>query len=123
MDRCAEAMAALDEGLAFSARTGIVWFDAELHGRKGELLFAGPDPDVLRAEQELQLAICIARAQSAKLFELRASTSLSRTWVYQCRSAEAWGLLQPVYNWFTEGIEMPDLRDAHELLLELRRAS
>ena len=53
------------------------------------------------------------------LLELRAATSLARLWRDQGRRAEARDLLAPVYGWFTEGFDTPDLREAKSLLAEL----
>ena len=61
----------------------------------------------------------LAEKQSAKLFELRASLSLARLWRDQGKRAEARDLLAPIYNWFTEGFDAPDLKDAKALLDEL----
>ena len=108
-------MQSLDKGLATSAATGETWFNSELHRRKGELLHA----DTEAAESELRAAISIARMQSAKLFELRATVSLARLLSPQNRCAEARDLLAPVYTWFTEGFDRPDLQDASTLLVEL----
>jgi predicted ATPase len=90
--RPSEAMATLNEALALSASTGIRWFGAELHRRKGQLQLS----DSAVAEQEFRRAIEIARNQSAKLFELRASVSLARLWLQQARRASAQALLAPV---------------------------
>jgi predicted ATPase len=57
--------------------------------------------------------------RSAKLFQLRASTSLARLWRKQGKRTEARDLLSPIYNWFTEGFDAPDLKDAKTLLDEL----
>jgi predicted ATPase len=54
-----------------------------------------------------------------KLFEVRASTSLERLWRDQGKLAMARDLLAPIYNWFTEGFDAPDLKDAKALLDEL----
>ncbi len=64
-------------------------------------------------------AIEIARSQSAKLFELRASNRLARLWQSQGKSTEARDLLAPVYGWFTEGFDTADLKEAKALLEEL----
>ena len=61
----------------------------------------------------------IAREQEAKLWELRAAVSLARLRRDQGRRAEARDLLVPVYGWFTEGFETPDLKEARALLDEL----
>ena len=58
-------------------------------------------------------------ATPAKSWELRAATSLARLWQCQGKQAEARELLAPVYDWFTEGFDTKDLRDAKALLEEL----
>ncbi len=64
-------------------------------------------------------ALEIARTQQAKSFELRAATSLACLWQQQGKRQEAHDLLAPVYNWFTEGFDTADLKDAKMLLDEL----
>jgi len=71
------------------------------------------------AEASLHQAIAVARRQSAKLWELRASTSLARLWRDQGKRTEARDLLAPIYGWFTEGFDTPVLQDAKALLDEL----
>jgi class 3 adenylate cyclase/tetratricopeptide (TPR) repeat protein len=117
-----EALAALEEALELSQRTGVCWFAAELHRRRGELMMLtnGTEGDLGQAEQELQKAVEIARDQSARLFELRASVSLARLWASQDKRLEACHLLSPIYSWFTEGFGTPDLREANALLDDLR---
>jgi predicted ATPase len=68
----------------------------------------------------LRRAICIARGQQARSWELRASTSLARLCYKQGKPAEARSLLAPVYAWFSEGLDTPDLTEAAALLNELR---
>ena len=68
------------------------------------------------AESYFQHALDIARHQQAKSFELRAATSLARLWYQQGKRQEAYDLLAPVYNWFTEGFDTADLKDAKALL-------
>jgi len=57
-----------------------------------------------------------SRRQSAKLFQLKASNSLARLWREQGKRAKARDLLGPIYNWFTEDFDAPDLKDAKALL-------
>ena len=104
---------ALDAGRASDER----WFEAELYRLKGELRLAGGDRAA--AEACFLSAIAFARERNAKLWELRATTSLARLWADGGKRAEASSLLVPVYGWFTEGFDSPDLRDAKALLDEL----
>ena len=99
---------------------------AEIHRLRGELLLqAAPgDSDAAdRAEACFQQALAVAREQQAKSLELRAATSLARLWQTQGRRAEAHDLLAPIYGWFTEGFDTPDLQDAKALLAALHAAS
>ena len=68
------------------------------------------------AEACFQQALTIARHQSGKSWELRAATSLARLWQQQGKKAEARQLLSEIYNWFTEGFDTADLKDAKALL-------
>ena len=76
-------------------------------------------PNSEEAEASFQKALNVARQQEAKSFELRAATSLARLWQRQGKTTEAHELLTPVYNWFTEGFDTADLKDAKALLAEL----
>ena len=71
---------------------------------------------LLRAEQEFQHAIAIARSQRARLFELQACSGLAQLMLLQGRAAQARDLLQPVHGWFSEGLGLPHLRGASEML-------
>jgi predicted ATPase len=64
-------------------------------------------------------SLSVAQKQIAKSWELRAATSLARLWRSQGKTSEARDLLAPVYDWFTEGFDTPDLIDAKALLDEL----
>ena len=64
-------------------------------------------------------ALQVARTQQAKSLELRAATGLARLWCIEGRREDARDLLAPVYGWFTEGFDAPDLKEANELLDEL----
>jgi tetratricopeptide (TPR) repeat protein len=92
--------------------------EAELLYRvPGDLLNAAGDQS--GAERHYRQAIAVAERQSAKLLQLRASTSLARLWRDQGKRAEARDLLAPVYDWFTEGFDTKDLQEAKSLLAEL----
>ena len=72
--------------------------------------------DSRSAEESYTKALSVARRQGGKLWELRAATSLARLWHDQGKRAEARDLLAPVYGWFTEGFDMPVLKEAKALL-------
>ena len=93
------------------------WLDAELYRHKGQLLLRQGHSEA--AEELYRNALRIAEQQQAKLWELRASVSLARLRRDQGRRAEARDLLAPVYDWFTEGFDTSDLKEAKSLLDEL----
>jgi hypothetical protein len=76
--------------------------------------------DLEGAERSYLASIDWARRQQAKMWELRTSTSLARLWQGQGKRQEAYELLAPVYDWFTEGFDTKDLQEAKALLTELR---
>jgi tetratricopeptide (TPR) repeat protein len=71
------------------------------------------------AECDLRNAIQLARQMHAKSDELRATASLTRLLATQRRHDEARSILTEIYNWFTEGSDTADLKDAKALLDEL----
>ena len=75
--------------------------------------------DFQGAEEWLLQAITFARQQPSKGVELRAATSLARLWRDQGKRSEAYDLLAPIYDWFTEGFDTTDLIEAKSLLDEL----
>ncbi len=109
---------AADEAIAAADQFQIRIWLAELHRVKGELLLLAGAPES-EAEASMRRAIAIAQRQEAKGWELRAATSLARLLRKQGRVAEGRELLAPVYNWFTEGFDTADLKDAKALLDEL----
>jgi len=108
------AVTLLDDALRIIETLGQHWFAAEVSRHKGELLLRQGQAEA--AEDLYRKALSIAREQEAKLWELRASMSLARLWRDQGRRAEARDFLAPVYGWFTEGFDTPDLREAKALL-------
>jgi predicted ATPase len=112
-----EAFCLLNNALQSAERIGERWLAAELYRHKGELMVRQGDSEA--AEKLYRQALTIARDQEAKLWELRASVSLARLRCDQDRRSDARDLLAPVYDWFTEGFDMPDLKRATSLLDEL----
>jgi DNA-binding SARP family transcriptional activator/predicted ATPase len=95
-----------------------VW-EAELIRLEGELRLAASPHDVAGALNCFRRAIEIARRQAARSWELRATLSLGRLLVAAGRRDEARRTIASVYDWFTEGFDTADLRDAKTLLEEL----
>jgi predicted ATPase len=112
-----EALALLDDALCIVESTGGRWLAAELNRHKGLLLLRQGHPEA--AEQLYCEALRIAEEQEAKLWELRAAVNIARLRRDQARHAEARDVLAPVYGWFTEGFDTPDLKEARALLDEL----
>ncbi|MGZ6241990.1 MAG: AAA family ATPase, partial [Candidatus Binataceae bacterium] len=110
-------MRLLGEALARVECTDERYCEAELHRLTGELL--GTRERDAEAEQSFRTAIRIAHGQSAKSFQLRATMSLARLLAKQVRRDEAHTMLAAIYNWFTEGFDTADLKDAKALLDEL----
>jgi len=71
------------------------------------------------AEADFREAISLAQKMSANAWELRATTSLARLIKRQGKTQAAHAMLNEIYNWFTEGFDTADLKDAKALLDEL----
>jgi predicted ATPase len=117
--RADQALAVLDEDLARSGRSGEYFYEAEIHRLKGEATMVRDPSATSEAEKSFRKAIDVARGQSAKWFELRTSVSLARLLDSTGRRDEARAMLAEIYNWFTEGFDTADLKDATTLLDEL----
>jgi predicted ATPase len=100
--------------------TGQRYPEAELYWLEGALWLQQAGADAPQAEACFQQALSVARHQQAKSWELRAATSLARLWQAQGKRQEAYDLLAPVYEWFTEGFDTADVQDAKALLETLR---
>ncbi|MBV8770744.1 MAG: AAA family ATPase [Deltaproteobacteria bacterium] len=122
LGRIAEGLNAVAEGLTLSKKTGECWYDAELFRIKGELLVQQTGQNAAeQAEASFSQALEIARRQQAKWWELRTVVSLARLMTQQGRRNEARSMLAEIYNWFTEGFDTADLKDAKGLLDDLSR--
>jgi class 3 adenylate cyclase/predicted ATPase len=117
--RLDDGLSALTEALAAEGEHEERGSDAEIHRLKGELLLKQDDSNAAEAQSCFQRAIEIARQQSAKSLELRATTSLAPLLAKQGHREEARTMLAEVYGWFTEGFDTADLKDAKALLDEL----
>jgi class 3 adenylate cyclase/predicted ATPase len=111
-----ESLNFLDKAFDRMRTTGECVWEPELHRLKGMLLLSQSAKNGIEAEARFRKAIEVAREQNAKSFELRAATNLARLWQGQDMMNEARHLLSPIYEWFTEGLDTPDLVEAKKLL-------
>lgn len=113
------ALATLDEAFATGSAKADHHLDAELHRLQGEALLLQSPSNAAQAVVCLQAALRISQQQHAKVFELRAATSLARLWKKKRKAQAAHALLAGVYEAFSEGFDTPDLQDARQLLVRL----
>ena len=119
LGRLDEAQSAIEEGLARAEATGEHFCTAELHRLRARACLALDARDVRVAEAALDAALAAAGRQSSRIFELRAACDLARLWADRGERRKAHNLLTPMYNWFTEGFNTADLKDAKALLGDL----
>ena len=108
------SVALIDEAISTLEGTGERLFEAELLRLHGELWTSLGRRD--EAETALLRALAVARGQQARMWELRAAVSLARLYRHWGHCAQARELLVPIYDWFTEGFDTADLKQAKGLL-------
>jgi class 3 adenylate cyclase/tetratricopeptide (TPR) repeat protein len=114
--RLEEGLALLDDALEMAQANSVRFYEAEVHRLRGDLLLKMDRHDPGEIERCYLRAMEIAREQDAKWWELRAATRLAAIRQDQGRDREARDVLAPVYGWFTEGFNTPDLVEARLLL-------
>jgi predicted ATPase len=119
LGRFDEAWSYIGEAMTAVETTKETWYEAEVHRIAGEIALMSPEPDAAKTEACFERALAVARAQQAKSWVLRASMSMAGLRRDQGKLNEARDLLAPVYGWFTEGFDTPDLKQAKALLNEL----
>ncbi|WP_109476224.1 winged helix-turn-helix domain-containing protein [Paraburkholderia sp. C35] len=116
-ERHAEARATIDDALEWSEVHDELWFIPELMRLKGEILAASDGLDERGESEALYLhAIDIARQHGTLFLELRAAKSLARLRFRQRKTEQAKSVLAEVYNKFTEGFAIVDMKEARALL-------
>jgi class 3 adenylate cyclase/predicted ATPase len=114
-----DGLSALGEALSLVEEQENRLYEPEIRRFTGELRLLTDQTLPSEAAQCFRDAIAVARRQSAKLWELRATASLARLLRDTERREEARAMLAEIYNWFREGFDLPDLKDAKALLDEL----
>ena len=110
------ALSELREARTRAEESRVRWWQAEIIRREGQVLSKMEGSSPPEASACFQEALEIARGQGAKLLELRAGSTLARLMVEQGRFHEARNLLAPMYDWFSEGFNTPDLKGAKAIL-------
>jgi predicted ATPase len=111
-----EAWRCIGEATTAAETTKETWCNAEIHRTAGEITLLSPEPDAAKAHAHFARAVAVAREQQAKSWELRAATSMARLRRGQGKRRQARDLLAPIYDWFTEGFDTLDLKQAKALL-------
>jgi class 3 adenylate cyclase/predicted ATPase len=119
LGRIDDAQRCIDDTMENVERSKERWCEAEVHRIAGEIALKSSTPDTEKAEKYFDRALAVARQQHAKSWELRAAMSMARLWRDQGKVQQARELLASVYDWFTEGFDTLDLKDARALLDEL----
>ncbi len=117
--RYADGLEHVARALEIAAQTGEGWSLSRLYRVRAELSLNANGPGDEGAEASLRRALAVAQEQSARGWELQAAILLAKLWLDRARRDDARNLLAPVYGWFTEGFDTPDLKDAKALLDEL----
>jgi predicted ATPase len=106
------AVALLNRAAALVQSTGERWCESEIIRLQAQ--FSARDAE--HALRLLTTSLNLARQQRAKLWELRAATSLANLWLEQGNRQEGRDVLTPIHAWFTEGLTTPDVVAARSLL-------
>jgi class 3 adenylate cyclase/tetratricopeptide (TPR) repeat protein len=115
LGRYADALDRLDDALRIASEIRDSFYPPRLFLIRAKLMQAlSQSDDVI--EQDLRHSLELARAQGAKAFELRAAIGLAGLWQRQGKSDKGREFLTPICDWFTEGLDMPDFREAKALL-------
>ncbi|MCG9128243.1 AAA family ATPase [Candidatus Poribacteria bacterium] len=122
-----EGLQTLDKAFEAISESGEHTIEAELYRLQGELLLQSihlnqctNSSTVAEAEDSYLKSLTIAQHQEAKSWELRTTNSLCKLMTTQNRHKEAYDLLKPIYEWFTEGYDTIDLVEAQILLQSLQ---
>ncbi len=97
----------------------VLVYEPEVHLARASLLLVQDPTNTADAIGSVRTAIEIAKRYSSKSFELRATTVLARLLEPQGKREDTRAMLSDIYNWFTEGFDTADLKDAKALLDEL----
>lgn len=122
-----EGLQTLQKAFEAIAESGEHTNEAELYRLQGELILKSIHENqsvysstIGEVEDTFLKSLTIAQHQEAKSWELRTTISLCKLMTTQNRHKEAYDLLKPIYEWFTEGYDTVDLIEAQTLLQSLQ---
>ncbi len=115
LGRYADALDRLDDAFHIASEIRDSFYPPRLFQIRAKLMQASSQSDDV-IEQDLRHSLELARAQGAKAFELRAAIGLASLWQRQGKGGKGREFLTPICDWFTEGFDMPDFREAKALL-------
>jgi len=115
-----QGLRTISDALSSIAQTGERTFEAEVYRLKGELLLLESAGNYDAAIDNFNTAISLAQQQQSKSLELRAVTSQVRAQnkhaLKQKTAKPDIDQLSEIINWFTEGKDLPDQKEADELV-------
>ena len=114
-----EALELVELALEQARRSAGTWFNPELL-RIRACALAAQGASVATVESSFASALATASQQCALYWELRAAFSLAQYLSSLQRTAEAQAVLRPVYDKFTQGFTLRELRVSRELLTQLQ---
>jgi predicted ATPase len=117
-----QAARTVEQGIEFAERNGEAWWQAELLRLKGELS-AQQEKECYKAQAHLSDAFKLASRQGAPVLLLRIVKGLAPLWQQQGETEQAIQQLEEACQWFTEGTDTADLREAFALLSTLGTAT
>jgi class 3 adenylate cyclase/predicted ATPase len=117
--RYTEGLEQIGRAFDVSQEMGEQYYAPRLYTVRSALLLHTQGRDSEAAEASLRQGLEVARRQGARGWELQVATELGRLWLDRGRRDAARHLLGPIYAWFTEGFDKPDLLKARALLDEL----
>lgn len=116
------ALEIIDRGLSTASENAERLFEAELYRLKARALFASDDDPKARrqARSLLDEALASARESQSRSLELRAATDLAAFSIEQGDHGQALEILEPIRDWFTEGLDTYALQQAGALIEQMR---
>jgi class 3 adenylate cyclase/predicted ATPase len=118
--RTADAIELLGNALDHARTAGDHSWYPELIRARAAVRIAASHGNRLGFVEELEMALDYTRVQHSKSLELRVAMTLSQLLRDNSQFEKARNVLEPVYAWFTEGFDTPDLKQAKALLDELQ---